>query len=236
MEELEGHPPHAMFPPGPKPSQGQEVRAFCRVRLWGGSAGGRISWPVLGQLLGGLPGLGRKRDCFRDSGPGMAAGQGTVRAATVDTGSRGGLVPVGCTWHWCLRSRRPLVGFPQRTWPAPARDSMAGPGSGPRGCRVSFEANQLPWVRLLVLSSGARSSESRPSGRRPPWTSREKGQGLEARDCVSGRDSSGSSLRMGAPRGQSARGSEAEVTKAQPESAPQTLSTDQGPQSPCCMA
>lgn len=84
-------------------------------------------------------------------------------------------------WHWCLRSRRPLVGFPHRTWPA-------------------------PWVRLLVLSSGARSSESRPSGRGPPWTSREKGQGLEARGCVSGRYSSGSSLRMGAPWGQSSQG------------------------------
>lgn len=74
MVELGGHPPHAKFPPGPKPSQGQEVRAVCRVRLWGGSAGGQISWHVLGQLLRRLPGLERKRDCSGDSGSGMAAG------------------------------------------------------------------------------------------------------------------------------------------------------------------
>lgn len=55
----EGHQPQARLPPGPKPSHGQ-VTAFCRVRPWGGGAGGQIR-PMWGQLLQGCPFLGRER-------------------------------------------------------------------------------------------------------------------------------------------------------------------------------
>lgn len=30
------------------------------------------------------------------------------------------------TWHWCRRSRRPLVGFPQRTRLAPEEEGWLG--------------------------------------------------------------------------------------------------------------
>lgn len=56
------------------------------------------------------------------------------------------------------------------------------------------EGGQLPWVRLLVSSSGAVSVGSRALGRGPPEASRERGQGLAARGWNSDRDSSGPNL------------------------------------------
>lgn len=107
----------------------------------------------------------------------LSAGSGPGVEALAARSSCGASCSGGVqAWHWCRRSRRPLVGFPQRT-------------------------RLAPWVRLLVSSCGAGSLGSRPPGRGPPVTSREGGRGLGARGWVSGKESWEPSVRMGAPWG-----------------------------------
>lgn len=62
--------------------------------------------------------------------PGMAVAQCSQARILVHSGRAQVHWQAGCTWHWCRRSRRPLVGFPQRTGPAPEEEGVAGPGWG----------------------------------------------------------------------------------------------------------
>lgn len=147
--QAEGHPPQALLPPGLKPSQGQEVMAVCRVRPQGGNL---VFQPIWGQLLRGCPGLGKERAGLgawplqglggQSPGEGLIQVQGPGTAGLVPGMAFGVLEsgPLGArhTWDLCRRSRKPLVGFPQRTGPAPGEEDASGPGLGLRGCRASF--------------------------------------------------------------------------------------------------
>lgn len=55
------------------------------------------------------------------------------------------VVGAGCTWHWCRRSCRPFVGFPQRTRPVPGEEGAAGPGLGLRGFRANFTLRRVTY-------------------------------------------------------------------------------------------
>ena len=121
-----GHPPQAQLPQSLKPGPGQEVVIIGRVRPRGGGPGGQFFRPGRGQLLWVHPSLGRERAGSGHSLPGLGAG-GWLPPA----------VGAGCTWHRCRRSRRPLVGFPQRTRLAPGEEGVAGPGLGLQGFRAA---------------------------------------------------------------------------------------------------
>lgn len=163
-----GHSPQAQLPAGRQPSQGQEVTAICRIRPWAGGTSSQVLQPVWGQLFRHCPGLGRERaglaqpssglggespedrrtylsvEGVRELGPlaSNGCGAGYCRARTAVLGVSSGVLNqlwvAGPTWHWCRRSRRPLVGFPQRTRLAPKEEGGARSGLGLRGCGVSF--------------------------------------------------------------------------------------------------
>ena len=132
------HPPQAQLPQGRKPGRGQAAAALCRVRPWGGGPGGQVFRPGRRQPLWVCPSLGREGLVQGHSLRGVP-GQARQAGARPSGGA-------GCTWHWCRRSCRPLVGFPQRTRPAPEEEGAAGPSLGLRGYRAASRRGGSPTV------------------------------------------------------------------------------------------
>lgn len=144
-----GDPPQTQLLPGLEPGHSQKLKALCMLRTWGIGAGGRAFW-LLWALLQGHPGLRRKKAGLgyslqewvrrwhwgREKGPrGGRRADPAHMGALQPTRNQGVLGSGYClqdrpTWLWCLRSHRPLVGFPQSTGPAPEEEGMSGPGLG----------------------------------------------------------------------------------------------------------
>lgn len=181
------HPPQAQLPQSLKPGPGQEVMIVGRVRLRGGGPGGQFFQPGRGQLLWVHPSLGRERTGSGHGLPGLGAGCCPPWGQAVP-GTRAD-APAGLWWG---SHRGPGRRLEKRVWLGLVWGLRA---SG----QLHTEADHLPWVRLLVPSSGAGPLGRRPSGRGIPGTSRDRGPRLGAQGWVSGRHSSGLSLHMGEP-------------------------------------
>lgn len=196
-----GAPPRGVLASASAPSRPEVQPVLRSLGCLQGQAPGRGCWgPGLPACIGaaalGAPAEGKGRF----GGPAIAGARGQSPGAGWE--SWGPALGRGGAYRAPeLPLPQAFAGVSTQDWAGTCRRRCGWARLGVEGLEAELHGvvGQLPWVRVLATSSGAGSVGSRPSGRGPPGTSGEKGQGLGARGWVSGRDSSRPSLRMGSP-------------------------------------